>query len=188
MKINLKIRRPRKSDILQIHELFEKSIINTFEKEEIIDELDEESNSIIKTLENRLKIFFESNGIDEYFLIAFNGDKILGTISYGTPNKRIHENINVENSKVPEIRSVYILPGFQKKGIGSLLLQELIVELNKKGFNSFYLECGFKKAQYYWKNKLGDPICHLKDYWGIKEDHMIWFCENDKVLSNEINK
>ncbi len=73
-----------------------------------------------------------------------------------------------------EIGTVFILPEYQRKGIGSLLLHTMFLTLLSRGITEFCLDSGYRKAQSIWTKKFGEPSHVLKDYWGESSDHMIW--------------
>lgn len=62
-----------------------------------------------------------------------------------------------ENDKVGRIRHLYVLPGYRRKGIAKLLVEELIKDANAffttlrlrtkdEGASKFYLSLGFEKS------------------------------------------
>ena len=73
-----------------------------------------------------------------------------------------------------EVGTVFVLPDYQKMGVGNLLLNTMIFTLKSKGIEEFCLDSGYTSAQKIWKKKFGDPNYLLKDYWGKGHDHMIW--------------
>lgn len=177
-----KIQKPKKEDLNQIDELFEITIRDTFSKEKIVDPLNEDANSEIKVLKNALRIYLAPNSTKGVFLIAKSENKVLGTIAYGKPNHLIQENLKINNVNTPEIKSVYVLPDYQNKGIGTQLFQKILITLKENNIKDFCLDSGYKRAQLYWKKKLGTPQCILKDYWSKGNDHMIWHCRLEVFL------
>ncbi len=176
------IRKPRKEDITKINKLFEQTIQDSFKKEGIIDPLNLEANKEIEALKQSLNEYFNSKNLKDNFLIACDKDHILGTIAYGKANRLIEENLKIDYSGVPEIKSVYILPNYQNKGIGTFLFTKTLVHLKEDKINYFCLDCGYKSAQQYWSNRLGQPLCVLKNYWSKGNHHMIWHGHVDKIL------
>lgn len=75
-------------------------------------------------------------------------------------------------------------PDYQKKGIGSRMLNLLFEELENKRIKEFCLDSGYKSAQKIWIKKFGNPQYHLKNYWGENADHMIWRVRVEDVKSN----
>lgn len=170
----IEITRPDINDFDEITQLFDITIRHTFKREGIEelypDEIEDEINSHI----NLLKHDFASDGHDEYYLIARLNEKIVGTICVGQPNKIIAEHLKIKRDKIPEIKSVYVFPEYQRTGVGSILFDNIIATLNKNEISEFCLDCGFKDAQEYWKNKLGEPQLVLKNFYSLNAHHMIW--------------
>jgi GNAT superfamily N-acetyltransferase len=73
--------------------------------------------------------------------------------------------------------SLYVLPHFQGKGVGSALIQSMITFLHELGVEQFCLDSGFKSAQKRWLRKFGEPYKIAKDFWGEGSDHMVWLCQ-----------
>jgi len=184
MKMECKVRKPQKEDIHQIEELFALTIKDNFKEEGIIDPLGKDANKEIDALKKAIRNYFESNKAENFFLIASYGNEILGTIAYGEPNNLIYENLKIDYKNVPEIKSVYILPKYQNRGIGTLLLGEILVVLKENQVKYFCLDSGYKKAQNYWRKRLGKPSHILNEYWGKESHHMIWHCNVEKVLKS----
>ena len=179
---DLIINRPDINDVLQIHELFSITIKNNFKEEGVLNTLEEEANNEIETLKQNLQFDFDTKGEKEHFLIAKLSDQVLGTIAFGAPNSIVRNHLKLEDLKIPEVKSVYVLPGFQGKGIGSLLLKVMLRLLKDKKINAFYLDSGYRKAQQFWKRKLGDPTWLLPDYWPGGNPHMIWHKRVDDLI------
>jgi len=182
MNMDIKIVRPKKEDVDQIHHLFIKTVKNNFQQEEILDSSGDLIEGVIEDLLKVLKQDLDNDGENEYHLIAKANDEIIGTIACGKPNQIILENIKLDLSKTPEIKSVYILPKFQGKRIGRLLFNNILTHLDKNGVKAFCLDSGYHNAQKFWKRKLGDPICTLPEYWTPNHHHMIWYSEIEKLI------
>jgi GNAT superfamily N-acetyltransferase len=75
---------------------------------------------------------------------------------------------------VYEIGTVFVHPGYQRRGIGSLLFNTMLLTFLNRGIEEFCMDSGYASAQTIWTRKLGDPDYWLKDYWGEGSDHMIW--------------
>ena len=175
--MNFTISRPHKADELEICDLFSFIIKDTFKQDGIdkshVDEIEIEIKNQVETL----KKDFASSGSEEYFLIAKEGTKILGTIAFGQPNELIKNSLKIDIENIPEIKSVYVHPDYQSMGIGSFLFKEILIRLYKKNIIEYCLDCGYKKAQLFWINKLGEPAVVIKNYYGINLHHMIWSCK-----------
>ncbi len=180
----IEIQQPKTENLKEIGLLFETTIIDNFKKEDISDPFYIEVNKEIENQIIDLKSFLESNKEINSYLIACYNDRILGTIAYGEPNQLINNQIKtIKNKFIPEIKSVYILPNYQKKGIGSILLKNILLELNKQKIEEFYLDCGYKEAQYFWIKRLGKPNRILNDFWRKENHHMIWYNNVEEILN-----
>ncbi|MEA1976106.1 MAG: GNAT family N-acetyltransferase, partial [Bacillota bacterium] len=113
-------------------------------------------------------------GKKRYFLIVVIDDIIIGSIEYGKSNDLVITCTNGELEGIVEIGTVFVHPEYQRKGIGNLMLMQIMNKLNNNGIKEFCIESGYKSAQKIWINKFGKPEYHLKDYWDKDADHMIW--------------
>ncbi len=91
---------------------------------------------------------------DRKNLVMFEDDKMIGTSSFG--KSRVEEM-----NGFGEIISLYFLPDYMRKGYGRLLLQAVVGELKKMGFEKvflwvleenrnaryFYEKCGFTQTE-----------------------------------------
>jgi len=188
--IDLKIERPKVNDLQEIHQLFSITVNNNFKQEALSDQSGSLQESIVEGLVKLLKQDFKSQGKKEFHLIAKSQDLIIGIIAFGKPNPIILEHLNFDSAKTPEIKSVYVLPDFQNKGIGNLLLGNILKCLRKRNYGAFCLDSGYINAQRYWTRKLGAPTRILDQYWTPKNHHMIWQVnmEDNKALSKLLNK
>lgn len=179
--LDVNIKRPKTEDQEQLNDFFKTVIIDTFTKEGIGDLLDD-INEEIEVKKKYLTSDFESNGEERYFLIAFNGDKIIGSIEFGPANEIIRNVSDSAFEGLVEVGTVFVHPDYQRNGVGNLLLKAMYETLQNNGIEEFCLDSGYKSAQLIWKKKFGEPDILLKDYWGENFDHMIW-----RVRVSEIN-
>lgn len=172
---NIEIRRPRQEDQAELYQFFDKVIRETFANEGLSDLVDDIENEIVQK-KKLLECDFESNGEKRFFWIAVDKsiNKIIGTIEYGTSSKLIHICTNGELKDYVEIGTVFVSPDYQRKGIGTLLLNVMFLTLQSRGITKFCLDSGYSIAQKIWKKKFGKPDYLLKDYWGMGSDHMVW--------------
>jgi GNAT superfamily N-acetyltransferase len=171
--LQVNIRRPTTEDREQLNDFFRTVIIDTFIKEGIGNQLND-INEEIEVKERYLTSDFESNGEERYFLIAFYGDKIIGSIEYGLANEIITKCTNNSYERLVEVGTVFVHPDYQRNGVGNLLLKAMYETLRNNGIEEFCLDSGYKSAQLIWRKKFGEPDFLLKDYWGKNFDHMIW--------------
>ncbi len=171
--LKVEIRRPRIEDIKDLNSFFRTVITDTFTKEGIGERLND-INDEIKVKEKYLESDFESDGVKRYFLIALNGEKIIGSIEYGPISDLISNCTNNAFKELIEVGTVFVHPDYQRIGVGNFLLEKMYFTLQNKGIEEFCLDSGYSSAQKIWKKKFGDPNYLLKDYWGKGYDHMIW--------------
>lgn len=170
----ISIIRPEEFHIEKLHSLFQVVITDTFEKEGVGHDI-QGMKGEVEEKKRLLKEDIESNGNNHFFLIACYKEEIVGSISYGPCGKAIQECSKGKLNNVGEIGTVYIHPEYQKKGIGTLLLNSIFIALLSRNIEEFCLDSGYKSAQKFWEKKLGTPDIIVKDYWGEGFDHMIWY-------------
>ena len=178
---NIEISRPKFEDIELINEFFEIVIRDTFERNGISDLVD----TIVEEIEDKRRCLnqdIESDGKNRYFLIAKEDDKIVGSIEYGPSNELIISCTNGKLKELVEIGTIFVHPDYQKKGIGSRMINLIFIELEKNKIIEFCLDSGYKSAQKTWIKKFGNPEYRLKDYWGEDDDHMVWRISVEDVI------
>ncbi|WP_417899828.1 GNAT family N-acetyltransferase [Bacillus haimaensis] len=171
--LNVDIRRPRNEDVIALNQFFRTVITDTFIKEGIGYKLEDIEEEIVAK-KTYLESDLESNGEKRFFLIALNGEKIVGTIEYGVASDLIRKCTDNTFKDLIEVGTVFVHPDYQRMGIGNFLLKEMYWTLSKKGIEEFCLDSGYIRAQKIWKKKYGDPDYLLEDYWGEGFHHMIW--------------
>ena len=171
--VHCRIKRPTEDDKDQLFEFIKTVVVDTCIKEgieEMVEDLEEEIESKMQYLENDLK----SNGELRYFLIAEYGGCIVGTIEYGPASDLINSCTHGKYKNLYEIGTVFVRPDYQGQGIGNLLLNAMIQELQCKGIKEFCMDSGYSNAQKIWRKKFGEPDYFIKDYWGEDRHHLIW--------------
>ena len=189
MQIN--IIRPLPVHKTELRRLFTETISKNFKEEGIYKTHHTELKNEIEEQMNTLQKGFDSKGKEEYFLVAQikNTQQIAGIIAYGKANDIIKQHLKTidwNNTAIPEIKSVYILPKFQNQGIGSILFNHILHLLHQKQIPEFCLDSGYKRAQVYWTKKLGQATLILNDYWDKNADHKIWLCETREVMNTTL--
>ncbi len=179
----IEITRPDRNDVKELHQLFDITIRDTFEREGIVEASIDEIMVEVEKQKQFLRNDLDTGGRDEYFLIARRDDRIVGTIAYGPPNHMILKYSNIAVATVPEIKSVYIHPDYQRQGIGTKLLMTVVDILRDRGFTQFCLDTGYKSAQVYWQKKLGPPLVTIADYYSDGTAYMIWVVDNHNPLA-----
>ncbi|PFA67180.1 GNAT family N-acetyltransferase [Bacillus sp. AFS015802] len=170
---NINIGRPHPDDKKELNHFFRAVIEDTFANEGL-SELHDDIKNEISTKIQYLQSDYDSAGTDRYFLIAKMGQTIVGTIEYGEASELIKMTTGGDLTDIHEVGTIYVHPCHQGRGIGSLLLNTMILTLLNRGIEEFCLDSGFTNAQKVWTKKLGNPDYWLKDYWGKGSDHMIW--------------
>ncbi len=167
------IRAPRGEEAELLATFFKRVIEDTIEKEKI-----ELAYFMEKEVGDKMELlgkYLTCEDEKRIFLVAWYRGRIVGTISYAPCNESVVEILGKELKDAGEIGTVYVDPEYQRRGIGSALFSAICVELVERGIKSFYLDSGYRRAQKYWREKLGDPMRVVKDYWDKGADHMIWY-------------
>jgi len=167
------IRRPGREDSEELEAFFRTVIEDTFAKEGIghlTDDIEQE----IATKLTYLEADFATGGTDRYFLAAVDLGRVVGTIECGPASPLILDGSGQALRGFTEIGTVFVSPGRQGQGIGTLLLEAMYLALEKKGIDRFCLDSGYSRSQEIWRRKFGQPDYVLKDYWGEGADHLIW--------------
>lgn len=176
------IRRPKAEDVAQLYTFFERVITDTFRRNGIEDLVDDQKAEL-QLKQAFLKQDLESDGKDRYFLIALDGDSIIGTIEYGPSSELICSCTEQAYKEVPELGTVFVHPDYQGQGVGMQLVRELFETLKKKGIEEVCLDSGYTQAQKVWQHTFGEPAYLMPDYWGKSYPHMIWLVNVNDFLS-----
>lgn len=169
----IKIKRPTFEDREALIRFFSVVVTDTFEKEGIGHLREDRENEISDKI-SFLDMDLSSNGHDRFFYIAEDDGRIVGTIEHGPANALIREGSGGELENDTEVGTVFVHPGEQGRGIGSLLVNVMALTLRAKGFERFCLDSGYASAQRIWTKKFGEPNYVLRNYWGEGSDHTIW--------------
>lgn len=172
---NLYIVRPTQDDVISAYQVFETAIADAFEKEGLGSE-QEFINSEIMQKKSLLDEAIAKPNLDIDFLVAKLEEIVVGTISFGPCGEHIRKSTEKRCYSVGELGSLYILPRYQGRGVGSALIAAMVEHLSKHGIDQFCLDSGYRRAQKKWLRKFGVPYKTIKDYWGPGSEHMIWFC------------
>lgn len=173
---NLNIGPPAAGEIRQIHRVFELAIRDAFKQEGLEAHL-EDIKYEISHKQERLANALYTQEPALHFLVARVRDEVVGTISYGPSGQLISECTDGQLKDVGELGSLYILPDYQNRGIGSALISEMVQQLDKQGIEQFCLDSGYRRAQVRWARKFGPPYAIAKDRWGPDSPHMVWLCQ-----------
>ena len=171
--MHIRIRRPTEDDKDRLVKFFKIVVVDTFIKEgieEMVEDLEEEIESKKQYLENDLK----SNGELRCYLIAEYEGCIVGTIEYGPASDLINSCTHGKYKNLYEIGTVFVRPDYQGQGIGNLLLNAMIQELQCKGIKEFCMDSGYSNAQKIWRKRFGEPEYFLENYWAEGQHHLIW--------------
>lgn len=165
-----------REDLPEVFRLFEQSISDAFEQEG----LSHLSEDVAREVEHKQNLALDSldqNGADRFFLTARLQERIVGTISFGPCGESVTDFTEGELDDVGELGSLYILPGVQNQGIGSALIEALLIRVHGLGQEQFCLDSGYRRAQVRWQRKFGPPYRVVQDCWGPGSVHMIWLCQ-----------
>lgn len=177
----MKIIEPKIEHFESVCEIYSLSIRDAFEKEGLGD-LEETISEEINHKKESLLNYLKGDIYNRKYLIAVNGDDIVGTISFGPCGKQIKDCTDENFPTQIELGGLYIKPYFQNQGIGSSLINKMIKEMKNMGIHIFSCDSGYKRAQKRWIRKFGEPYLVAKDYWGEDGDHMIWLCKSDDFI------
>ena len=176
MMNDLLITKPTREDITSAYAVFEASITDAFEK----DGLGHLTNDIeyeIESKKNLLTTSLVNAKSGTFFLVAKMNDNLIGTVSFGPCSSDIKKFTNNQLEAIGELGSLYVLPEFQGKGVGSALIHSMMEVLHESGVEQFCLDSGYKQAQTKWLRKFGEPYFIARDYWGKDRHHMVWLCK-----------
>ncbi|WNQ14251.1 GNAT family N-acetyltransferase [Paenibacillus aurantius] len=157
-------------------------ITDTFDKEGIA-HLTDERQQEIEAKRRAIRLDLETDGRERHFYLALHADRIIGTVEAGPSSRLIHDLTQGAMDQVTEVGTVFVHPGYQGQGVGTLLLNAILLHLQGKGVSEFCLDSGYPRAQQLWTKKLGEPAYLLPDYWGAGMDHMIWRCNMEKIVT-----
>ncbi|KMK90778.1 GNAT family N-acetyltransferase [Rossellomorea marisflavi] len=163
------IRTPEPTDRAALHGFFRLLIEDTYRKEGI--------NHLVDDLEEEIrykKSLLQRQGKERFFLLVERDTQIIGTIEYGPASELIMELTNGAYRGIPEVGTVFVHPDHQGRGVGSLVVNAMLLILLGRGFETFCLDSGYARAQAVWKKRFGDPDHRFTDYWGEGMDHLIW--------------
>ena len=169
------ISKPELKDKERIRELFTVTIGDTFDKNNVtrLCEVADEVKENMRLLDE----FYCSKQGEPYFLIAREELEIVGVIACFSVSDTIKQNVTECTNNDTEIGCVLIHPEHQKKGIGSLLYNEMKSYLKCIGIRKCYLSAGFITSQKYWQTKLGEPHFILENMWGNGFHELVWKIE-----------
>ena len=101
---------------------------------------------------------------NEFTLVLFENNKLIGT---GT----LLEN---------EIKRFYILPKYQGKGYGKILLEELEKNIEKSKYDNFTLDSSLGAVEFYLKNGYMYKDYKTKD---LSDENYLCYLEMDKNVN-----
>ncbi|WP_340023048.1 GNAT family N-acetyltransferase [Paenibacillus sp. FSL K6-1096] len=162
-------------DIPSVSNVFRITIKDAFEREglgHLQDDLRQEIEAKNRMAQDSL--YPQNTAV--YFWVARAGGTIVGTISYSPCGEDVRKCTDNRLAAVGELGSLYVLPEYQGKGVGSALIEEVMNFLMKRGIPEFCLDSGYKRAQARWLRKFGAPYAAVHDYWGPDSVHMVWLC------------
>ncbi len=176
----LKIRKATRKDRDTIEVLWEKVIRDAFSKEGI-----EEHHSTADELAFKMRQFDDAcDKAQAHYFLAFDGDKPIGTIAYGTPpNKGILRRTHNALADTMEIGSLYIDPAVQKQSYGKTLLIFILETLLEKEVETVCFDSIIETSKHIWSRLFGEPKYKIP---AKNHDftHMIWVVDVATALEN----
>lgn len=170
------------SDFKQACHVFETLIPDVFEQEGI-GHLTGDMQDEIEYKINLLRSAREGDEPKTRFWLAKQNGVVVGIISFGPSNEDLNACTDHELAQVGELGSLYVLPGYQGRGIASALIKEVVIYLHSRGIEEFCLDSAYRRAQEKWKQKFGEPYAAVMDYWGPGTVHMVWLCRVSDFLA-----
>jgi len=158
---SVKISKFEVKDVEQVEKLLKETISDNFKNNEIVDEvqINEEIEAQIKLVQD----FIDKKDTCISMFCAKLNNELVGIVAYGAQTPKISLNIEDKYRKVLEIKNLYILPKFQKMGLGKKMFNVACSDLIKNGYTHFMLYSSFKTGQAYWTKQLGEPYKTIKD-------------------------
>lgn len=101
-----------------------------------------------KNMDSRVKHLTDQILENNRILVAVDDDKLVGFVFYAKAQNSFYES-------EAEIRDIYILPDYQKQGIGTKLFNSAVENLKKLGFDSMILYCPVSGSSNYFFEKMG---------------------------------
>lgn len=105
-------------------------------------------NEMVKNLDARVRHLTDQILENNRILVAVDDDKLVGFVFYAKAQNSFYE-------AEAEIRDIYILPDYQRQGIGTKLFEQAVENLKKLGFHSMILYCPVSGNSNYFFEKMG---------------------------------
>lgn len=104
-----------------------------------------------KNLDARVRHLTDQILENNRIVVAVDDNKLVGFVFYAKAQNSLYE-------AEAEIRDIYILPDYQKKGIGTMLFDKAVEELKKLGFHSMILYCPLQGSSGSFFEKMGGEM------------------------------
>ena len=124
--------KPTNKDLESGYDLFQRTVRDAFEQEGLGD-LEAEIAAEIECKQTLLRCALENPEPDVHFLVAKIDDTVIGTVSYGPCGKDIRRCTKNQLKEIGEVGSLYVLPEYQGRGVGSALIEAMIRYLHELG-------------------------------------------------------
>lgn len=119
-----------------------------------------------------------------HYVVAKQHTNIIGMIAYLTPCEVVDmavKELQLNPQSIYEIISLYVNPHFQRKGVGSLLFENILLQLKHNKVEYFAISTGYKKGRSFWSKKLGkESIIYPTYYSGWPCS--VWLKKVDDIL------
>lgn len=160
-------------DLVKIRDLAWKNAYYDILSSDIINNMNKNTEADVKHLQDQIE---ENNRI----LVAVDGDKIVGFVFYAKTFGEKYDNA--------EIREIYVLPEFQKKGIGKQLFNEAVSCLKQLRYSSFIVSVPVYNKNIGFFTKLGGILKgnkYEKLHGSSFECKVIYYDIDLKTVNNE---
>ncbi len=112
-----------------------------------------------------------------HILMAKEDDQIIGTIGIHSISKSVKEGLqklDYEPNSIVEIVLLYVDPRYQKRGIGTLLYNAILLTLQFSSYHYFAISTAFDKGIAFWTKTLGKARIVLQNYYEDSVDCYVW--------------
>jgi tRNA(Arg) A34 adenosine deaminase TadA/ribosomal protein S18 acetylase RimI-like enzyme len=179
-EIKIKILPLEKVHLPGVRKLIEITIPQTFIDNGVFEKnspkaLQNEIERIVK----KIKSIFNSNKSDKAFVAIDIHGKVVGIIAALLINNSQKDALLKSKIKnwedIVEISMCYVLPEYQKKGIGKKLLIYCLNYISNLPQSKYFLYSGYPISIKVWRKLLGREVTIIPKYFPDKQDCYVWY-------------